>query len=168
MIDHMTLTVRDFDRSAAFYERVLAPLGYRILMQFEEIAGFGDEKPYFWMKAGDPPTNPQHIAFVARRRADVDAFYEAAIAAGARDNGAPGLRPDYHPSYYAAFVFDPDGHPIEAVNHREPAARRTRPRPARKARKAAALRPARANRKARKAPARRPASATRKAPRGRR
>jgi len=149
MIDHMTLTVRDFGRSAAFYERVLATLGYRIVMQFEGLAGFGDEKPYFWMKAGDPPTNPQHIAFMARRRADVDAFHAAALAAGGRDNGAPGLRTDYHPSYYAAFVFDPDGHPIEAVNHREPAAaRRGGAKPARKARKAAARKPARATRKA--------------------
>jgi len=149
MIDHMTLTVRDFGRSSSFYERALAPLGYRILMQFEGMAGLGAEKPDFWMKQGDPPTTPQHIAFAARRRAEVDAFHAAALAAGARDNGAPGLRPDYHPSYYAAFVFDPDGHNIEVVNHREPAAAgRTRPKPARKARKAAARKPARATRKA--------------------
>jgi len=129
MIDHLTLTVRDVDRSVAFYTRALAPLGYRVLMEFEGVYGLGDEKPYFWIKQDDPPTNPQHIAFIARRRADVDAFYEAALAAGARDNGPPGLREHYHPTYYAAFVFDPDGHPIEAVNHAEPAPERRAPAP---------------------------------------
>jgi catechol 2,3-dioxygenase-like lactoylglutathione lyase family enzyme len=119
MIDHMTLTVRDLAVSRPFYEKVLAPLGYRVLMEFEGMCGFGDEKPYLWMKQGAPPTTPQHIAFSARRRADVDAFHAAALAAGGRDNGAPGLRLDYHPTYYAAFVFDPEGHPLEAVNHRE-------------------------------------------------
>jgi len=122
MIDHMTLTVRDFARGRAFYEKALAPLGYRVLMAFEDTCGFGDEKPYLWMRVGEPPASPPHIAFVARRRADVDAFHAAALAAGATDNGAPGLRLDYHPSYYAAFVIDPDGYPIEAVNHAEPAA----------------------------------------------
>jgi catechol 2,3-dioxygenase-like lactoylglutathione lyase family enzyme len=144
MIDHMTLTVRDAAVSRAFYEKVLAPLGYRVLMEFEGMFGFGDEKPWLWMKQGDPPTAPQHIAFAARRRADVDAFHAAALAIGARDNGAPGLRADYHPTYYAAFVFDPDGHPIEAVNHREPA-------PARKgARKAAGRKGAAAKKAAKK------------------
>ncbi|HSN90087.1 MAG TPA: VOC family protein [Anaeromyxobacteraceae bacterium] len=122
MIDHMTLTVRDYARSVAFYKQALAPLGYGLVMEFDGACGFGEpRKPSFWMKQGDPPTTPQHIAFRARRRADVDAFHAAALAAGGRDNGAPGLRPDYHPTYYAAFVFDPDGHPIEAVNHHEPA-----------------------------------------------
>jgi catechol 2,3-dioxygenase-like lactoylglutathione lyase family enzyme len=132
MIDHMTLTVRDLARSKSFYARVLAPLGYRILMEFDGACGFGDTKPYFWMREGNAPTTPQHIAFAARRRADVDAFYGASLAAGARDNGRPGLRPDYHPSYYAAFVFDPDDHPIEAVNHREvrPSRRKARTRAA--------------------------------------
>jgi catechol 2,3-dioxygenase-like lactoylglutathione lyase family enzyme len=118
MIDHMTLTVRDIARSRPFYERILGPLGYRVLMEFEGMCGFGDRKPYLWMKQGDPPTTPQHIAFSARRRADVDAFHAAAMAAGARDNGRPGLRPEYHASYYGAFVLDPDGHNLEAVTHR--------------------------------------------------
>jgi len=124
MIDHMTLTVRDLGRSRTFYERALAPLGYRVVMEFGELFAFGDDKPYFWMKQGDPPTTPQHIAFAARRRADVDAFHAASLAAGGSDNGPPGLRTDYHPSYYAAFVFDPDGHNIEAVTHREGAPER--------------------------------------------
>ena len=118
MIDHLTLTVRDVAKSRAFYEKALAPLGYRVLMEFEGMCGFGDEKPYLWMKQGDP-TNPIHLAFAARRQADVRAFYEAAMDAGGRDNGGPGLRKEYHPTYYGAFVYDPDGHPIEAVCHRE-------------------------------------------------
>lgn len=118
MIDHLTLTVRDLQRSRAFYEQALAPLGYRVKMTFQEFCGFGDEhKPYFWLKPGDPPTQPMHLAFRARRRADVDAFYAAALAAGARDNGPPGPRPQYHAAYYGAFVIDPDGHPIEACCH---------------------------------------------------
>ncbi len=147
MIDHLTLTVRDMDRSKPFYEAILAPLGYRVLMEFEGMCGFGDTKPYFWMKEGDPPTTPQHIAFVARRRADVDAFHAAAMQAGAMDNGAAGLRPDYHATYYAAFAIDPDGHNLEAVNHHEPAA-------ARKAKPRAAARKAAARRKAPRAKAR--------------
>jgi catechol 2,3-dioxygenase-like lactoylglutathione lyase family enzyme len=136
MIDHLTLTVRDVDRSVEFYTRALAPLGYRMLMEFERVYGFGDEKPYLWIKQDDPPTNPQHLAFAAPTRAAVDAFYEAALAAGARDNGPPGLREHYHPTYYAAFVVDPDGHPIEAVNHADRAARRRAKAAARKAGKA--------------------------------
>lgn len=123
----MTLTVRDYARSVAFYEKALAPLGYRRVMEFEGMCGFGEEnKPFFWMKQGDPPTTPQHIAFRARRRADVDAFHAAALAAGGQDNGAPGLRLDYHPTYYAAFVIDPNGHPLEAVSHHEPATKARR------------------------------------------
>jgi catechol 2,3-dioxygenase-like lactoylglutathione lyase family enzyme len=118
MIDHMTLTVRDLERSKTFYTRALAPLGYGILMSFEEMVGFGDEvKPYFWIKQGGLPTPPMHIAFRARERAAVDAFHAAALAAGGRDEGKPGLRVHYHPNYYGAFIIDPDGHPIEAVNH---------------------------------------------------
>ena len=117
MIDHLTLTVRDVDRSVEFYTRALAPLGYRMLMEFERVYGFGDDKPYLWIKEDDVPTPPQHLAFEAHSRAEVDAFYAAALAAGARDNGPPGLREQYHPTYYAAFVIDLDGNPIEAVNH---------------------------------------------------
>jgi catechol 2,3-dioxygenase-like lactoylglutathione lyase family enzyme len=135
MIDHMTLTVRDIVRSKEFYARALAPLGYKVLMEFDGACGLGDTKPYLWIKQGSPPTQPMHIAFAARRRADVDAFHDAALGLGARDEGAPGLRPHYHASYYAAFVIDPDGHPIEAVNHGE---RAKRPAPRKAPRRAAA------------------------------
>lgn len=137
MLDHLTLTVRDISRSKSFYTRALAPLGYAVRMEFEGMAGMGPVgKPAFWLKQGDPPSQPMHIAFVAADRPGVDAFHAAALAAGAADNGAPGLRPDYHPSYYAAFVFDPDGHPIEAVCHRPPAALARKAKPARSARSA--------------------------------
>jgi catechol 2,3-dioxygenase-like lactoylglutathione lyase family enzyme len=119
MIDHLSLAVRDFARSKAFYSKALAPLGYKVLMEFGDACGFGDEKPAFWMRQGDPPTSPLHLAFAAKRQADVRGFYDAAMKAGGRDNGAPGLRKEYHPTYYGAFVYDPDGHPIEAVCHRE-------------------------------------------------
>jgi catechol 2,3-dioxygenase-like lactoylglutathione lyase family enzyme len=118
MLDHITLTVSDLPKSRAFYEKVLAPLGYKVRMQWEQYCGFGDEKkPYFWLKHGDPPSRPMHIAFEAKSHAAVDLFYSAAITAGATDNGAPGPRPHYHENYYGAFVFDVDGHPIEAVCH---------------------------------------------------
>ncbi len=80
-------------------------------------AGFGDERPHFWIGTGKPLVGRLHVAFAAKNRADVRAFYEAALAAGGIDNGAPGLRPHYHENYYGAFVLDPDGHNIEAVNH---------------------------------------------------
>ncbi|HEY7724424.1 MAG TPA: VOC family protein [Anaeromyxobacteraceae bacterium] len=148
MIDHMTLTVRDLPRSKAFYEKALAPLGYAVQMDFAEVCGFGPpHKPAFWLKQGDPPTQPMHIAFVAADRPAVDAFHAAALAGGATDDGAPGLREQYHPNYYGGFVKDPDGHPIEAVCHRPPgpparkAARRKAP--ARVARRGAGRRPRR-------------------------
>jgi catechol 2,3-dioxygenase-like lactoylglutathione lyase family enzyme len=129
MIDHFTLTVQDYDRSKAFYSRVLEPLGYRVLMSFDGMCGFGDElKPYFWIKRGDTPTQPMHIAFLARERAAVDAFHAAALAAGARDDGKPGVRAEYHPHYYGAFVIDPNGHPLEAVIHAAPKAK-SKPKP---------------------------------------
>jgi catechol 2,3-dioxygenase-like lactoylglutathione lyase family enzyme len=116
MIDHMTLKVRDYGKSKAFFERVLAPLGYRVVMEFGgNFTGFGDKKPYFWITPGEQP--PQHIAFAAPSRAAVDAFYAAALGAGARDNGPPGPRPHYHANYYGAFVLDLDGNNIEAVIH---------------------------------------------------
>jgi catechol 2,3-dioxygenase-like lactoylglutathione lyase family enzyme len=151
MIDHLTLTVRDMRRSRPFYEAVLAPLGYRVLMEFEGMCGFGDaRKPYLWMKQGDPPSSPMHLAFAAARRRDVDAFHAAALGCGARDNGAPGVRAHYHPTYYGAFALDPDGHPIEAVCHREEVAggkrsaggTRTAPKARRKAKPKAAARTA--------------------------
>lgn len=118
MIDHISLKVADYARSKAFYTTALAPLGYRPVMEFGDGCGFGPEgKPMFWIHAGEA-TTPIHLAFGSPDRKTVDAFHGAAIEAGARDNGAPGLRPHYHPNYYGAFVFDPDGHNIEAVCHR--------------------------------------------------
>jgi len=118
MIDHTGVTVSDVAKSKAFYRAALAPLGYAVLMEFEEFAGFGvAPKPDFWIGAGSPNVPPIHVAFRAETRAQVDAFYKAAIAAGGRDNGAPGPRPHYHANYYGAFVLDPDGHNIEAVCH---------------------------------------------------
>lgn len=118
MIDHTGIRVSDFKRSFAFYERALAPLGYAPIMTFETWAGFGvGQKPDFWFGTGEPPKDSVHIAFAAKGRDVVRAFYDAAIAAGGRDNGPPGVRPQYHPSYYGAFVLDPDGHNIEAVCH---------------------------------------------------
>ena len=119
MIDHTGLYVSSIAKSKAFYAAALAPLGYTLLMEFEESAGFGvAPKPDFWIGEGAPNVPPVHIAFRAATRAEVDEFHRAALAAGGRDNGAPGERP-YHPGYYAAFVLDPDGNNIEAVHHGE-------------------------------------------------
>ena len=128
MIDHTGLTVSNFTRSKAFYTQALAAIGYKLMMEFPasvtggpEVAGFGEPpKPDFWVASGTPNVPPIHIAFRVPTRALVDAFYKAAMAAGGRDNGAPGLRIHYHANYYGAFVRDPDGHNIEAVCH-EPA-----------------------------------------------
>jgi catechol 2,3-dioxygenase-like lactoylglutathione lyase family enzyme len=120
-LDHVALSSADYDVSRRFYERALAPLGLRTLMEFEvdgRIAGIGDERPFFWIGDGGKLTDGRlHICFAARTRAEVDAFHAAAIAAGGRDNGPPGPRPHYHATYHAAFVLDPDGHNIEAVCH---------------------------------------------------
>lgn len=117
MIDHIGIQVRDLDRSVAFYTQALAPLGYGLIMRFEQFAGFGaDGKTDFWIGVG-APTDRVHVALRAKGRADVRAFHAAALAAGGADNGAPGVRPHYHEHYYGAFVRDPDGHNIEAVCH---------------------------------------------------
>jgi catechol 2,3-dioxygenase-like lactoylglutathione lyase family enzyme len=125
MLDHIGIEVRDYEHSKAFYLAALAPLGVSLLMEFgSATAGFGEEtehgpKPYFWIGSrGRPLVTGAHIAFAADDRETVDAFYAAAIAAGGTDNGAPGPRPIYHPGYYGAFVFDPDGNNVEAVCHR--------------------------------------------------
>ena len=126
MIDHMGFSVSDYARAKAFYLAALAPLGYALVMEVEQeggggmyAAGFGiDGKPDFWIGAEGQLNRPVHVAIAAKDRAAVDAFYRAAIGAGGKDNGAPGLRPHYHPNYYGAFVLDPDGHNIEAVCHR--------------------------------------------------
>ena len=125
MIDHTGISVSDFARSKAFYIAALAPIGYELLLEVpaevtghNDAAGFGiPPKPDFWLASGTPNVPPVHIAFRVGSRAEVDAFYAAAIKAGGKDNGKPGVRPHYHPNYYGAFVLDPDGHNIEAVCH---------------------------------------------------
>ena len=119
MLDHVSLGVSDFAGSKAFYDRALAPLGLKVLMGDETtFGGYGDARPFFWIgQAEGQPSARAHVAFSAADRAVVDAFYRAALAAGGRDNGAPGLRPQYHPDYYGAFVLDLEGNNIEAVCH---------------------------------------------------
>ncbi len=125
MIDHIGLHVHDVTRSTEFFLQALAPLGIGIIMQVSAEdsggsahVGFGAaQKPFFWIGKDDEPSGPIHIAFVAPNRAAVDAFYQAAIKAGATDNGKPGLRPEYHANYYGAFVLDLDGNNVEAVCH---------------------------------------------------
>ncbi len=120
MIDHITLHVSDLNRSAAFYEAALAPLGYAVIMRFPGAVGMGvNGKPDLWLAQG--PLTPFHVAIASQTHAAVDAFYAAAIAAGGKDNGGPGPRPQYHPGYYGAFVIDPDGYNLEAVCHHEQA-----------------------------------------------
>ncbi len=119
IIDHLGVGVADYAKSKAFYTQCLAPLGIKLVMEVEGWAGFGrDNKPEFWFGRGEAAATPMHIAFSAEDRASVDRFYAAALAAGASDNGAPGIRAHYHPDYYGAFVIDPDGHNIEAVCHK--------------------------------------------------
>ncbi len=118
IIDHIGVAIKDYDRSKAFYEKVLAPLGISLVMEWSGWAGFGkDQKPEFWMGPAKVVQSPMHFSFLAEDRKQVDAFYQAALKAGAKDNGAPGIREVYHPNYYGAFVIDPDGHNIEAVCH---------------------------------------------------
>jgi catechol 2,3-dioxygenase-like lactoylglutathione lyase family enzyme len=127
MIEHISLRCRDVKWSREFYARALAPLGYRLHMDFPEAAGFfADGHTSFWVTRGKVRA-PIHVAFRARSRRAVEAFYEAALAAGAKDNGAPGLR-EYGPDYYAAFVLDRDGHNIEAVTFAKPHRRSARTR----------------------------------------
>jgi catechol 2,3-dioxygenase-like lactoylglutathione lyase family enzyme len=127
ILDHVGINVSNYGRSKAFYEKALAPLGIQAVMEFGPACGFGrDGKPDFWIGEGitkfQKPEHlkvitPVHVAFVARSRAEVEAFYKAALAAGGKDNGGPGVRKEYHPNYYGAFVIDPDGHNVEAVIH---------------------------------------------------
>lgn len=126
MIHHIDVAVADLERSREFYERALAPLGLAFAMTFtnhsgRRIVGFGSgPDPEFWIRDGEPIRGRLHVAFEARSRAVVDAFHAAAVQAGGKDNGAPGLRPRYAEHWYAAFVLDPDGHNIEAVCRQPP------------------------------------------------
>ena len=125
MLDHIGIKVTDIAKAKAFYDKALAPLGVGVVMEVsaEEspegaFIGYGEGfKPYFWVNEQERATELVHVAFATDARAKVDAFYKAAMAAGGRDNGPPGVREHYHPTYYGAFVLDPDGHNIEAVCH---------------------------------------------------
>ena len=132
MLDHISLAVAEYERARAFYDRVLATLGHRRVMEITDqpefvAAGYGGSQPEpgIWIGAGrgpgasaPVPPDGQHVAFAAADRSAVDAFYRAALQAGAKDNGPPGIRAQYHPDYYACFVIDQDGHHLEAVCHR--------------------------------------------------
>lgn len=128
MFDHVGVLVSDYARSKAFYAQALVHTGHSELVELPDTpdgaaatAGFCHaDGSDLWIRQGEPTTPPLHIAFRVPTRAAVDAFYEAALAAGGRDNGAPGLRPHYHADYYGAYVLDPDGHNIEAVCHDAP------------------------------------------------
>ena len=118
MLDHIGIEVKNYEESKAFYNAALAPLGYELIAEVQGWAGFGAEgKAGFWIVGGKHTVPRIHLAFRASSRAKVRAFYDAAIKAGAKDNGPPGVREIYHPDYYGAFVADPDGHNIEAVCH---------------------------------------------------
>ena len=126
IIDHIGIAVGDYDKAKAFYQAVLAPLGIAPIKEVgpaepggsKRSSGFGrNAMPRFWIHSGGPAT-PMHVAFSADTRDQVHAFYEGALAAGAVDNGPPGIRPNYQPNYYGAFVIDPEGHNIEAVCHK--------------------------------------------------
>ena len=126
MLDHAGIPVTGFSRSKAFYERALSPLWITVVMEVtaeqtagSAHAGFGTGgNPFFWIGDGRRPAGPIHVAFAAKSRAEVEAFYRDGLAAGGKDNGAPGLRLHYHPNYYGAFLLDPDGNNIEAVCHK--------------------------------------------------
>ena len=121
MFDHVGLNVRDYERSKSFYAQALAPLGYGVTFENDEwrAAAFGPEGKYaFWVAQREPYGTGTHVAFQCEDRDTVDAFHAAALAAGGTDNGAAGIREHYHPTYYGAFVLDPDGNNVEAVCHR--------------------------------------------------
>jgi catechol 2,3-dioxygenase-like lactoylglutathione lyase family enzyme len=124
MIDHVGILVADWNKSRAFYDAAFAPLGITMLAVVPEqytggvkVGGYGRTKPDYWLTESAGAGPGRHYAFTARSRAEVDAFYAAAMAAGGADNGGPGPRPHYHEHYYGAFVLDPDGNNIEAVCH---------------------------------------------------
>ena len=118
IIDHIGFAISNHENSKEFYSKALAPLGIELVAEVQGWAGYGKNgKPEFWFGEHNKVQNPMHIAFAADTREQVDNFYKEAIAAGAKDNGKPGIREIYHPNYYGAFVIDPDGHNIEAVCH---------------------------------------------------
>lgn len=121
IIDHVGIKVSDFARSKTFYTEALGALGIQLLTDFavgrDHHAGFGTAHPTFWISDGLAARAGTHVAFVAKSRAEVQAFYAIALSTGGHDNGPPGLRAHYHPNYYGAFVLDPDGYNIEAVCH---------------------------------------------------
>jgi catechol 2,3-dioxygenase-like lactoylglutathione lyase family enzyme len=124
ILDHIGFPVANYARSLLFYTKALEPLGISLLKEFslsddgvDGYAGFGRQRPQFWIGTGEALKGPLHVAFTAADRQQVHEFYKAAIAAGGRDNGPPGPRPHYHENYYGGFVLDPDGHNIEAVTH---------------------------------------------------
>jgi catechol 2,3-dioxygenase-like lactoylglutathione lyase family enzyme len=137
-IDHISLNVGDYGAAKKFYSAALKPLRMSVLMEFpmdngSKVMGLGaDGNAFFWVAGGGKATHT-HIAFRVENRAQVDAFHKAAIAAGGKDNGAPGIREMYHPNYYAAFVLDPEGHNIEAVTHAPVKAKASRAKPGKKA-----------------------------------
>ena len=125
MIDHMGISTANYAQARPFYDAVFAALGggmrHQVPLEFtggKHIMGFGRDAANFWLNEAATASEAQHVAFSARSRAEVEAFHAAALAAGGRDNGGPGLRPQYHADYYAAFVYDPDGNNIEAVCHK--------------------------------------------------
>ena len=123
MIDHVSIGVRDIAAARRFYDAALAPLGYRCRSDSADSLGYGAEATAFWVSVAEHPVPPDpasglHFCFAAPTRPSVDAFHAAALGAGGRDNGAPGLRPEYDATYYAAFVIDPDGYRIEAYCNR--------------------------------------------------
>lgn len=124
MLDHVGIIVADWNKAKAFYDAAFAPMGITMLAEVPtqytggvKVGGYGRTKPDFWLTEGADVGPGRHYAFVANDRAEVDAFYSAAMAAGGRDNGGPGARPHYHEHYYGAFVIDPDGNNVEAVCH---------------------------------------------------
>jgi catechol 2,3-dioxygenase-like lactoylglutathione lyase family enzyme len=130
MIDHAGINVSDWVKAKAFYDAAFAPLGAKLLFMVPEqftggakVGGYGRGKPDFWLHESKETGPGRHYAFTAGSRAEVDAFYKAALAAGGKDNGAPGIRAHYHPDYYGAYVIDPDGNNVEAVCHKAEQAR---------------------------------------------
>ncbi len=124
MLDHVGILVADWNKAKAFYDAAFAPLGITLINEVPveftggvKVGGYGASSPDFWLTEAAETGPGRHYAFAARSRAEVDAFYASAMAAGGTDNGAPGLRPHYHENYYGAFVVDPDGNNIEAVCH---------------------------------------------------